>query len=67
MHYTSKNYVLKFIYNDENECMNDELSLFLFPTHSLFLSLPLSNSQFFSLFVAFAPSLCLFHNHSFCL
>ena len=27
MHYTTKNYVLKPIYNDENECINDTLSV----------------------------------------
>ena len=27
MHYMTKNYVLKPIYNDENECINDTLSL----------------------------------------
>ena len=26
MHYITKNYVLKLIYNDENECINDTLS-----------------------------------------
>ena len=27
MHYINKNYVLKLIYNDENECINDVLSM----------------------------------------
>ena len=27
VNYTNKNYVLKLIYNDENECINDTLSL----------------------------------------
>ena len=27
MHYIEKNYVLKPIYNDENECINDTLSI----------------------------------------
>ena len=29
MHYINKNYVLKPIYNDENECINDTLSIIL--------------------------------------
>ena len=27
MHYINKNYVLQPIYNDENECINDMLSI----------------------------------------
>ena len=27
VHYITKNYVLKPIYNDENECINDTLSV----------------------------------------
>ena len=32
VHYITKNYVLKPIYNDENECINDTLSCHLMHT-----------------------------------
>ena len=34
VHYINKNYVLKPIYNDENECINDTLSVLSLPLPS---------------------------------